>query len=125
MIAFNKRKSEILGRMGKTSIGLAKSEGKYNEEEVMNYLTLVQVESLDSCPEGMLTYRIPETTYAVFENIGLGDKTVHTISYIYGTWLPQSVYRRAEGDDYELFDHRYDLSKDDSISEYFLPIKKL
>lgn len=124
-LEFNKRKNEIKHRVGKTSFGIAKSEGKFNEENMMRYLSAVEVTDFEDTPDGLSTYTIPATRYAAFENIGLGDKTAYTIAYIYGTWLPQSQYKRAPGDDLELFDHRFDLRSEDSISEYFIPIKDL
>ncbi len=120
---FNKRKNEIKSRIGKSSFGIAKSEGMHNEEDMMRYLSAVEVSDFDVVPEGLSTYTIPPMKYASFKNSGLGDTTVHTISYIYGTWLPNSKFKRAKGDDMEVFDHRFDMNSSDSISEYFIPIE--
>ncbi len=124
-ISFNQRKSEIENRLNKTSFGIAKSEGKFNEENMMRYMASVEVEKLTSIPKGMVSYTVPAQCYAVFKNKGLGDVTVHTITYIYGTWLPQSKFKRAAGDDMELFDSRFDMNNEDSVSEYFIPIEKM
>lgn len=124
-IKFNKRKAEIKNRINKNSYGIAKSEGKFNEENMMRYMAAVEVDNFDEVPEGLTSYTITPQTYAIFKNVGLGDTTVHTITYIYGTWLPQSKYTRAAGDDMELFDSRFDMQSNESISEYFIPIEKM
>lgn len=124
-LEFNKRKSEIKNRLGKTSFGIAKSEGKYNTENMMRYLAVVEVSEYEDIPEGFSTYTIPKTTYAAFENKGLGNTTVHTITYIYGTWLPQSKFKRSAGDDMEIFDSRFDLNDENSVSKYLIPVQEV
>lgn len=75
-------------------------------------------------PEGYQTCEIPEKQYAIFENIGLADKSRATIDYIYGIWLPQSGYKRSRGFDFETFDKRYQFDNPNSISNYYIPIEK-
>jgi len=107
------------------SIGLAKCDKHINDDELLAYLACSEVSSLEEIPEGMVHYELSESTYAIFTNIGTGNKTSFTVNYIYGTWLPQSGYKRADGDDFEVFDHRYIPDSPDSISDYYLPISRI
>lgn len=106
------------------AIGLIKYDEFLLDEEEQSYIAAVAVSGFSNIPKNMITLKIPAQTYAVFTNTGLGDKSSLTMNYIYGTWLPQSQYRRSKTDDFERFDNRYSLGVQSSVSEYYLPITK-
>lgn len=120
---FNEKKKGIPNRVGKKSYGLAMSPSQSMQEEAIIYLAAVEVSTVDTLLEEMVALEVPPSRYAVFENIGLIDKSQATIDYIYGFWLPNSGFERGSGYDFELFDHRYSMDRPDSVSEYWLPLK--
>jgi len=120
---FLERKREIQNAKRGFSIGLMRSEARQNEEETLLYLAAAEVTEFSGLPQGMKKIEIPPTRYAVFTNKGTGDKTPYTSNYIYGTWLIRSKFKRASGDDFEVFDDRYTILDDSSESDYYLPIE--
>lgn len=71
----------------------------------------------------MTSLTSPEQLVAIFEVNGRCSVVGRTVDYIYGLWLPNSEYTRADGDDYELFDDRYDFDKSNSPSKYVIPVR--
>jgi len=58
------------------------------------YLASTEVSSISNIPKGMEARIIPACTYAVFTHKSLFEKNIHTFSYVYGTWFPNSGYQR-------------------------------
>lgn len=96
--------------------------GEYTEQSV-DYLAAVPVTNLDIVPKGFRAYTIPQQLVAIFDITILEADTIdRTIDYIYGYWLPNSPYTRAQGEDYESFDN-FTLDGDPlTRSQYILPI---
>lgn len=120
---FDQRRSEIISRVSGYSYGFALSPGFEMEEESLTYLACVEVSDVSSVPDSMEVFSLPELQYAVFEVTGHLESCHVTTDYIYGIWLPQSEFARANGPDFELFDHKvYKRGQANSVSYYFLPI---
>ena len=76
------------------------------------YMAAVEVDSLEAVPDGMVAKTLPAQRYAVFthklRSSDIAADIKPTLQYIWGTWLPQSGYRRAGTPDFELYDDRFD-----------------
>ncbi len=113
---------QIENALPHSNIGLAKYDYTYQSEDQI-YFAGVQVSEVGAYPyEDHHILELPEQKYAVFTNKGLGDKSSYALNYIYGTWLPQSEYERAYGDDFQTFDPDYHIEKQDSHSYFHIPI---
>ena len=120
---FLKRAPEILNRSSDKYFGVALTSTFSIEDENLKYLAAVEVEKFTDIPEGMITYELPKRTFAQFTKVGAWKETAFAVNYIYGTWLPNSSFLRdVSGDDFEIFDQRYRIHDQSSVSEYYLPI---
>ncbi|MCG8499864.1 MAG: GyrI-like domain-containing protein [Firmicutes bacterium] len=107
---FNPRIAEIKTIVNpNVSFGICEctGEGEANEESEFNYVAGVETDSAEDVPEGMITKTVPAAKYAVFTHKGSVDKMGETYNYIYGTWFPQSGYKRAEACDLEVYSERF------------------
>ncbi len=93
-----------------------------DESGVMDYLAGIEVAEAGDLPQGMIALDLPHKTYAVFECTL--PTLMQTMGQIYGTWLPDSGYRRAEGPEFEFYDERFDPAREDSVNSVFIPVKK-
>jgi AraC family transcriptional regulator len=86
-----------------------------------DYLAAMEVESVATIPEGMMSLEVPEQTYAIL------TCTLPTIrqafDHIYHTWLPQSGYQRAPGPEFEYYDERFDIRNPDSEMDLYIPVQ--
>jgi len=122
--ALFERENEIPHATKHTYYGLSVSESGTFTETMLRYIAGVPVSSYNSIAEGMKVYHLPKQKVAMFDtktNIG-DDVTKRTIDYIYGYWLANSKYQRAQGDDYELFENVVDFRTGDFSSKYVIPI---
>ncbi|MCB8921496.1 MAG: AraC family transcriptional regulator [Ardenticatenaceae bacterium] len=89
---------------------------------VFDYLAAFEVNSEAAAPKGMDRWDIPANEYAVFT---CTLPTIHAaFDYIYGTWLPQSGYKRAPGAEFELYDESFEVNDPDSPLYLYIPVKK-
>jgi Uncharacterized protein conserved in bacteria len=78
------------------------------EEDDINYLACVQVESYDELKPELYGYDIPSGNYAIFTHRNSIEKILETYRYIYGIWLPKSKHELIEdAPNIELYDERY------------------
>ncbi len=76
-------------------------------------------------PEGMESFVIGESTWAVFEVEGPVSKTLEDAwKRIFSEWLPASGYQYAESVDIECFPDEGDRGAKDFKFEIWLPVKK-
>ncbi len=108
------------------AIGVCYFEGseEMTDDTPFTYLAGMEVKPDQTVPAGMTHRDVPEAEYAVFEHHGSLVSLHDTYNAIYGEWLPQSGYTRAEADDFELYDERFTFGKDESIMEIWVPIVK-
>lgn len=86
-------------------------------------LTAVEVDSFDNVPKKMIAHTIPSQQYAVFTHKGHISKLRFTYSYIYFNWVEKSKYKMSEGDDFEHYDERFNLSNQSSSEiDIYIPI---
>lgn len=86
-----------------------------------DYVAGFEVESVANIPEGMVSWALPEQTYAIFRC------TLPIIreafEYIFQTWLPASGYQHADGPEFELYDEEFNPEDPDSKLCIYIPIK--
>ncbi|MEM7158662.1 MAG: helix-turn-helix domain-containing protein [Myxococcota bacterium] len=90
----------------------------------LSYHAAVEVSTLPTLPEGMVSVEIPAATYAHFTHRGPAENFDHTVNYIYSTWLQQSGFRHTYGPDVEIYGHEYHPTSPDSVMGYAIPIAK-
>ena len=75
----------------------------------------------EDIPEGMLSWQILESKYAV---AACSLPTLHeTFHELYHEWLPNSGYERAPGPEFELYDERFDNKDPHSELDLYIPIR--
>jgi len=119
---FLPKKKQIKNQLSKEVYGVALSSELDLREEKLSYLSATEVTRVEDPPEGMTSLVLPEGLYARFENRGATDQHSSLVDYIYGIWLPSSLYNRGLGYDFEIFDHRYDHQNENSISRFLIPV---
>lgn len=97
--------------------------GNYDETSgEFDYVAGFEVESILDIPDGMVSWDVPEQTYAVF------TCTLPTIGkaydYVHNKWLPGSGYRHAAGPEFELYDEEFDPEDPKSEMYIYIPIDK-
>lgn len=84
----------------------------------------VEVAEFSEVPEGMETLALENGPYAVFVHRGPVSAAPQTFGYIYGTWLPASVYeadnRRAH---FAVMGEKYAPESPDSEEEIWVPVQ--
>lgn len=108
-----------------TYYGMTVSPSGEFVEETLDYIAGIPVEDADKRPSEMMTYTFPEQLVAMFEVFaGTEDSLAKTVDYVYGYWLPNSLYTRGNGNDYELFENVTNFEDANLMSKYVLPIVK-
>lgn len=120
---FNQRRKEISARIKGDSFGFAISQDGDMNEDYLKYMASVQVADSREIPRDMELLSLKPMTYALFENVGHEEVSRYTIDYIYGIWLQNSDYERAEGYDYEVFRPDFKIGDPLSVSTYCLPVR--
>ena len=108
------------------AIGVCYFEGseEMTDDTPFTYLAGMEVKPDQEAPEGMISRDVPAAEYAVFEHHGSLVSLHDTYNSIYGEWMPNSGYTRAEADDLELYDERFKYGAAESIMEIWVPIVK-
>ena len=85
-----------------------------------DYVAGFEVSSAAQVPDGMVSWALPASKYAVF------TCTLPTIGqafeYIHKTWLPQSGYEAASSPEFELYDDSFNPQDDNSELYIYIPI---
>lgn len=82
----------------------------------------IEVISFDNVPDDMETFVLQGGLYAVFDYKGLNtDSSI--FQYIYGTWLPTSMYVLDERPHFEVLGDKYRNNDPTSEEEIWIPIK--
>ncbi len=92
------------------------------EPITFDYMASLEVDSLDTIPDGMEVLTIPTQEYAIFEtNLTI---LMETINSIYNEWLPQSNYKRGKGPEFELYEADFEPEGPTSTLYLYIPIVK-
>lgn len=96
--------------------------GNFDESSgEFDYVAGFEVDSLADIPEGMVSWEVPEQTYAVFTCTL--PTLMEAFQHAYKTWLPQSGYKRADGPEFELYDENFNPGDENSEMYIYIPIK--
>ena len=86
-----------------------------------DYVAGFEVDSMADIPEGMVSWEVPEQTYAVFTCTL--PTLMETFQYIFKTWLLRSAYEFADGPEFELYDENFDPEDENSEVYVYIPVK--
>lgn len=87
-----------------------------------DYLAGFEVKSTEDIPEGMVSWKVPEQTYAVFACTL--QSIMDAFRHIYKRWFPQSSYQRTDGPEFELYDENFKPDEGKLDMYIYIPIKK-
>lgn len=122
-LKFNPRRKEIANRDKGKGYGIAVNFWENKGVEMLTYLASARVHGPGSLPDGMIELKVPAGTYASFETRGTLESSHAIYDFIFGVWLPDSGYRRAdEGYEIEAFDQRFNMKSPDALSTFYVPI---
>jgi AraC family transcriptional regulator len=102
------------------TLGISRLEQDSAKRE---FFYMIAIEKPASCPldllEGMETYRVPVTQWAVFECKGkVPESIVQAEMFAFMEWLPNSGYEHALAPEMEVY-----LDQGDETNEFWLPIQ--
>ena len=82
-------------------------------------------EVADGCeiPEGMELLTLNGGLYAVFLYVGAASNFQATFHYIFGVWLPNSIYELDQRAHFEILGAKYKNNDPESEEEIWVPIK--
>lgn len=85
---------------------------------------VIEVSEFEDIPENMETYMLNGGLYAVFIHKGMPKDFPKTAQYIFGQWLPNSVYELDQREHFELLGAKYKHNDENSEEEVWIPIKQ-
>ncbi len=97
------------------SANIDKSTGDFD------YIAGFEVSTTEELPEGMVSFKVPGSRYAVFSTTL--PKIGETFDNAYHTWLPESGYQPTGGPEFEVYDERFDPQDPDSLFDLYIPVK--
>ena len=82
----------------------------YDEESGdFDYIAGVEVSSVGTIPEGMVSHAVPDQTYAVFK---CTLPTLHqAFQHAYREWFPESGYMRIKGPEFEWYNEEFHVDE--------------
>lgn len=83
----------------------------------------VEVADFDSIPDEMETFFLESGLYAVFDYKGSSNDP-QLFQYIFGTWLPNSIYTIDNRPHFEILGEKYKNNDPTSEEEIWIPIKR-
>lgn len=83
----------------------------------------LEVTDFNSIPDSMETFVLKGGLYAVFTYKG-SSTDIKIFQYIYGTWLPNSIYILDDRPHFEILGEKYNNEDSNSEEEIWIPINK-
>lgn len=74
-------------------------------------------------PDGMEAFTLEDGWYAVFHYRGSALDAAPVFRYIFGTWLPGSVYMLDHRPHFEVLGEKYNNNSPDSEEDIWIPVK--
>jgi len=123
--SFMPRRKEISGKVSNEMISMQVYHepmriGDFNQE--FDKWAAVEVNDFGNVPHEMDTFILQSGHYAVFPYKGLSTD-VSIFIYIFGTWLPGSIYTLDLRPHFEILGEKYRNNDPDSEEEIWIPIK--
>jgi AraC family transcriptional regulator len=119
------RRKEISGKVSAEMISMQVYHepmrmGDFNQE--FDKWAAVEVNDFENVPHEMDTFILQGGQYAVFPYKGLSTD-VSIFIYIFGTWLPGSIYTLDLRPHFEILGEKYRNNDPNSEEEIWIPIK--
>jgi len=95
----------------------------FSADMIFEKWAAAEVSELSEIPEGMETLNLIGGLYAVFNYVGAASNFQPSFHYIFGTWLPNSIYDLDQRVHFEILGAKYKNNEPDSEEEIWVPIK--
>lgn len=124
--SFMPRRKEITNNLTNDFISLAiympTHFADFKPTNIFEKWATVEVTDFEHVPNEMETFTLPAGLYAVFNY--KGSSTDNSIfHYIFGVWLPNSVYLLDDRPHFEILGDKYKNADPDSEEEIWIPIR--
>jgi len=96
----------------------------FNPQTEFIKCAMIETSDFEDIPENMETRILDGGLYAVFVHKGMAKDFPKTSQYIFGQWLPNSVYELDQREHFELLGAKYNPTDENSEEEVWIPIKK-
>jgi AraC family transcriptional regulator len=126
--AFRARKSEVKYARPGYEIGIdlnSHPDIEKGKGHSFIYIAGVPVSATDQIPEGMVKAQIFTSNYARFTHQGPITDLRHSLTYIWGTWVPKRDSFRTDCPDFELFDERFDRVLETGEFDMYFPVRSI
>jgi AraC family transcriptional regulator len=124
--SFAPRRKEITNNLSHDLISMAVYKPSYfarfNPANEFEKWAAVEVSGFENVPEEMETFTLPGGLYAVFDYKG-SSSDPSIFQYIFGTWLPNSMYTLDNRPHFEVLGAKYKNNDPTSEEEIWIPIK--
>jgi AraC family transcriptional regulator len=123
---FRAREKTIEGRRGHESYSVKVYDAGYsfaNLDPSAEFEKWAAAEASESC-EGFDMLEIPEGKYAVFIHKGPASAAALTFGYVFGEWLPNSVFELDHRPHFEVLPAGYDPFSPDGEEEVWIPVRE-
>jgi len=110
---------KVAGQIGGTTYGVCVPVSGSQE---FDYVAGVEVKEGAEPPEGLITQRVPERRYAVFEHRGHVSAISETLQAVH-TWLPGSGYKAARAPMFERYGEKFDPQAGRGDMEVWIPLQ--
>lgn len=125
--SFMPKRREIINRICSDLYSIEVYEPHYFEnfslEREFDKWAVVEVIGIDTVPGEMETITVSSGLYAVFHYKGTASKGQETYSYIFKTWLPESIYTLDDRPHIAIMGEKYRNEDPDSEEDIWIPIK--
>lgn len=113
---------EEIAHLADPEISYGLTTGYDEKKHRFDYVACVEVRSTDAIPEGMVSWEVPERTYAVF------TCTLPTFIKAYRRvkekWIPENGYEFAGYPEFERYDEHFDPDDKGSVLEFYIPVRQ-
>jgi predicted transcriptional regulator YdeE len=126
---FMPRRKEIQNNIGTALISLQLYAPSYfnnfDPNSVFEKWAAVEVANFDAVPYNMETMTLGGGLYAVFSYKGAASTGTKTFQYIFGTWIPSSIYTVDNRPHFEILGEKYKHEDPNSEEEIWIPIRPM
>ena len=122
---FAPRLKEILNRTSEDKISMQVYPPMYHKQfhpnkEFEKWAT-VEVHDFKNIPDGMKSFILKESLYAVFQYKGLSSDS-KVFEYIFSEWMQKSMFKIDDRPHFEVLGNKYRNNAKDSEEEIWIPI---
>ncbi len=125
--SFRMRRSEIEHVIGTDLYSVRSYEEDYfrafRPDRVFSKWAAIEVEKVDSIPEGMELLHLPGGLYAVFHYVGNPTAGTAFFTAMYSQWIPQAGLEIDTRPHFEILGSQYKNNADDSEEDIWVPIR--